>query len=131
MILFVFLFLLESVFSQDSQLSSEIRAKHFLLNRAGVAVDGYDPVSYFLPSNSPTKGKSEIAFTYKGIKYLFSSEENRKKFQDNPEKYEPEFGGWCAYAMGENGDKVEIDPKRFKIVNGKLNLFYNGFFGDT
>lgn len=118
-----------SLHAQDSSLTNEIRLKHFLLNRAGVAIDGYDPVSYF--EQGPIKGKSEFSYNYKGILYYFSSVENRNKFQSSPDKFEPEYGGWCAYAMGENGDKVEIDPKRYKIVNGKLNLFYNGFFGDT
>lgn len=49
----------------------------------------------------------------------------------SPEKYEPEYGGWCAYAMGESGEKVKIDPETFKIVNGKLYLFYNFFFNNT
>jgi len=46
-------------------------------------------------------------------------------FKANPEKYEPAYGGWCAYAMGENGEKVKIDPETYKIIEGKLFLFYN------
>jgi len=49
----------------------------------------------------------------------------------NPAGYEPQYGGWCAYAMGANGEKVEIDPGTFKIVDGKLNLYYNAFFNNT
>ncbi|HZE82850.1 MAG TPA: YHS domain protein, partial [Puia sp.] len=45
--------------------------------------------------------------------------------------YEPQYGGWCAYAMGKDGSKVEVDPGTFKIVNGKLFLFYNRFFNNT
>ena len=115
--------------AQTNQQATEVRKKHFLLNRQGVALDGYDPVSYF--SNNPTKGKSEFMSAYKGIIYHFVSHENKIKFDKNPESYEPEYGGWCAYAMGEDGDKVEVDPKRYKIINGKINLFYNGIFGDT
>ncbi|XDD47623.1 YHS domain-containing (seleno)protein [Leptospira sp. WS39.C2] len=115
--------------SQTTNVSNELRKKHFLLNRLGVALDGYDPVSYF--SNQPTKGKSEVSSTYKGITYYFTSNENRVKFEKNPDNFEPEYGGWCAYAMGEDGSKVEVDPKRFKIINGKINLFYNGILGDT
>jgi hypothetical protein len=44
---------------------------------------------------------------------------------------EPAYGGWCAYAMGSTGEKVSVDPKTFKIVNGRLNLFYNRFFNNT
>ncbi len=115
--------------AQTNNVPSEVRKKHFLLNRQGVALDGYDPVSYF--SNQPTKGKSEFSTTYKGIIYYFISNENKIKFDKNPDNFEPEYGGWCAYAMGLDGDKVEVDPKRFKIINGKINLFYNGIFGDT
>ncbi|WP_207762661.1 YHS domain-containing (seleno)protein [Leptospira levettii] len=130
--LFVFTFLFFSFITNHAQTgsaSNELRKKHFRLNHHGVALDGYDPVSYF--SDKPTKGKSELSFEYKGIIYHFTSIENRKKFEKNPEKFEPEYGGWCAFAMGENGDKVEVDPMRYKIINGKINLFYNGILGDT
>ena len=49
----------------------------------------------------------------------------------NPQKYEPAYGGWCAYAMGAKGQKVSVDPETFKIVDGRLNLFYNKFFNNT
>ncbi len=52
-------------------------------------------------------------------------------FLKNYKTYEPEFGGWCAYAMGNTGEKVEIDPETFKIINGKLYLFYNAYFNNT
>lgn len=56
---------------------------------------------------------------------------NKEEFIKNPAKYEPAYGGWCAYAMGSDGEKVSVDPKTFKIVNGRLNLFYNKFFNNT
>lgn len=124
-----FLLFVQMLKADPSNQLNQSRIKHFLLNSSGIAIEGYDPVSYF--QGSPQKGVSEIHTTYKGIKYLFASEENKKKFLLSPDAFEPEYGGWCAYAMGESGDKVEIDPKRFKIVDGKLNLFYNGLFGDT
>ncbi|MDG2432017.1 YHS domain-containing (seleno)protein, partial [Flavobacterium sp.] len=61
----------------------------------------------------------------------FSSESNKQAFIKNPLAYEPQYGGWCAYAMGETGDKVAINPTTFKIVNGKLYLFYNSFLNNT
>ncbi|TGL03168.1 YHS domain-containing protein [Leptospira bouyouniensis] len=118
-----------SIFAQSEFSLNEIRKKHFRLNSDGVAIDGFDPVSYF--SNNPIKGKKEISKEYQGIIYYFSSIENKKIFEQNPDQFEPKYGGWCAYAMGESGDKVEIDPKRFKIIDGKINLFYDGIFGDT
>ena len=54
-----------------------------------------------------------------------------KTFKKDPTKYEPQYGGWCAYAMGAKGEKVEINPETFKIVDGKLYLFYNRFFSNT
>ena len=105
----------------------DLRVKHFNLKKQ-VALEGYDPVSFF--DNKPLAGKSEIKFTYKEVSYLFFNSQNLAKFKANPEKYEPAYGGWCAYAMGETGEKVKIDPDTFKIVEGKLYLFYN-FWGNN
>jgi YHS domain-containing protein len=66
-----------------------------------------------------------------GVAYYFTSEADLAEFRKNPEIYEPQYGGWCAYAMGKDGTKVEVDPETFKIVNGKLFLFYNQFFTNT
>jgi len=91
--------------------------------KKGVAIEGYDPVSYF--QGQPKEGKENHSSVYEGVKYLFSSEENLNKFKAAPKSYIPEYGGWCAYAMGKSGDKVKIDPETYKIHNGKLYLFYN------
>lgn len=95
-----------------------------------VAIQGYDPVAYFTQKKA-VKGKSTIVATYEGVTYNFSSQANKDLFLKNPTSYEPQYGGWCAYAMGANGEKVEIDPETFKIVDGKLNLYYNAFFNNT
>jgi YHS domain-containing protein len=95
-----------------------------------VAIQGYDPVGYFNQGKA-IKGKKEISTSYQGITYNFSSGENKNAFIKNPSKYEPQYGGWCAYAMGSAGEKVEINPETFKIVDGKLFLFYNAFFNNT
>jgi YHS domain-containing protein len=89
-----------------------------------VAVQGYDPVAYFKQAKA-IKGKKEISVSYQGIIYQFSSSENKDTFLKNPSKYEPQYGGWCAYALGSSGEKVEINPETFKIIDGKLYLFYN------
>jgi YHS domain-containing protein len=107
--------------------SVDIRAKHFNLKNQ-VGLEGYDPVSYF--DNQPMEGKSGIKLSHKKVTYLFATQQNLLKFKANPEKYEPAYGGWCAYAMGETGEKVKIDPETFKIVDGKLYLFYN-FWGNN
>lgn len=96
---------------------SDLNIKH------GIAIQGYDPLSYF--SNKPQKGSDQFTAQFKEATYYFVSEANKQKFIKNPEMYEPQYGGWCAYAMGVDGTKVKIDPETFKIVDGKLYLFYN------
>jgi YHS domain-containing protein len=105
----------------------DLRIRSFNLKKQ-VAMDGYDPVSYF--DNKPAEGNPELKVTYKGVTYLFVTQQNQTKFKSSPEKYEPAYGGWCAYAMGETGEKVKIDPETFKILDGKLYLFYN-FWGNN
>jgi YHS domain-containing protein len=124
-IISVFIFLL-SITVGHSQ-SDDARTKNFNIKK-NIALEGYDPVSYF--DNKPVEGKEELKLNNKGIIYLFSSVTNLNKFKTNPEKYEPAYGGWCAYAMGETGEKVKVDPETFKIMDGKLYLFYN-FWGNN
>lgn len=109
--------------------SPETRKKQFNLEN-GLAIQGYDPVAYFT-QNKALKGQAANAFTYKNVTYRFATAANRDAFQKSPEKFEPQYGGWCAYAMGANGEKVEIDPETFKIVDGKLFLFYHTFINNT
>ena len=94
----------------------------------GIAIKGYDPVSYF--KGKPMEGKEALSETYKGATYRFATAQNRDEFKKSPQKYAPEYGGWCAYAMAD-GDKVSIDPETYKIVDGKLYLFYHTFFSNT
>ena len=96
----------------------------------GLWVDGYDAVAY-LTTNKATKGDKAFTATYQGATFRFASEANKKLFVAAPEKYLPAYGGWCAYAMGANGEKVEVNPKTFKIIGGKTYLFYNKFFTNT
>ncbi len=100
------------------------------LNKSGVILDGYDPVSYF-KSDKPVKGDPKFQLKQGEIIYWFSSEANRQTFIKDPKKYEPQFGGWCAYAVADSKSKVKIDPKSFVIQDGRLLLFYNGIWGDT
>jgi YHS domain-containing protein len=89
----------------------------------GLALRGYDPVAYFEVSE-PTKGRPEHSFVHKGSRFLFASAANRQKFAANPEKYAPQFGGFCALGTA-NGYKVSTQPDAFKVVDGKLYLNYN------
>ena len=95
-----------------------------------VAIQGYDPVTYFKLKKA-VLGKKEIYFNYEGVIYNFSSTENKETFIKTPAIYEPQYGGWCAYAMGSSGEKVDIDPETFKIIDNKLYLFYNAYFNNT
>jgi YHS domain-containing protein len=105
------------------------RAKEYNLENK-VALQGYDPVAYFIQKKA-LKGKTTLATTYEGVVYYFSTQANKEIFAKNPSQYEPQFGGWCAYAMGANAEKVEINPDTFKIVDGKLYVFYNAYFNNT
>jgi len=105
------------------------RAKEFNLENK-LAIQGYDPVAYFKQGKG-VEGKEVWSSVYEGVKYRFSSLANKELFLKNPAAYEPQFGGWCAYAMGDSGDKVQINPSTFKIIDGKLYLFYNAYFNNT
>ena len=105
------------------------RTSEFNLEKK-VAIQGYDPVAYFTQKKA-VKGKSNIASSYEGVIYYFSSQTNKDAFSKSPTSFEPQYGGWCSYAMGAKGEKVEVDPETFKIVDGKPNLFYNAYFNNT
>ncbi len=107
-----------------------LRKSAFNLGKSGLAIQGYDPVAYFT-QNKAVKGTKEFAVVADGVTYYFSSQENKALFKAGYSKYEPQYGGWCAYAMGASGEKVEIDPETFKIVNGKLYLFYHSWTNNT
>jgi YHS domain-containing protein len=106
-----------------------IRQKQFNITHL-IAIKGYDPVAYFI-QNKAVRGQNTIAQSADGVIYYFSSENNKALFNKNRSMYEPQYGGWCAYAMGAKGEKVEIDPETFKIIDGKLYLFYNAYFNNT
>ena len=106
------------------------RKAQYNLAKSGLAIQGYDPVAYFVNSKA-VEGKPEIATEYNGVTYRFATAKNKEAFTANPAKYEPQYGGWCAYAMGSKGEKVEIDPQTYKIVDGKLFLFYNKLLTNT
>ena len=115
-----------SAYAQDA---TALRKKHFNLD-GDIGIKGYDPVAYFT-EHKAIKGNKGLSVFYKGVIYNFSSVANKELFKGGPSKYEPEYGGWCAYAMGKNGEKVSVDPETFKITDGKLYLFYNKFFTNT
>ncbi len=108
---------------------NNLRVKHSNLEK-GVAIQGHDPVAYFT-QNKAVKGSKQFATIAEGITYYFSSVANKELFKKDFKKYEPQYGGWCAYAMGATNEKVEIDPETFKIADGKLFLFYHSWVNNT
>ncbi len=87
------------------------------------AIQGYDPVAYF-KDGSPVKGNKEISTTWMGAKWFFSSNENLNLFESDPEKYAPQYGGYCAYGVAKGG-LYKTEPEAWKIVDGKLYLNYS------
>ena len=122
----LFIVNVQVIYSQDP---AGLRKKQFNLED-GVGIKGYDPVAYFTQGKA-VKGSKDQSVLSNGVVYYFSSSPDKEEFKKNPTKYEPQYGGWCAYAMGNNGSKVEIDPGTFKILDARLYLFYNKFFNNT
>ncbi|WP_459211468.1 YHS domain-containing (seleno)protein [Aquimarina rhabdastrellae] len=94
----------------------------------GFVAEGYDVTEYF--NNKAVKGKSSFTYTHDNVKYKFANKANLDKFKSTPDKFIPEYGGYCAYAIAK-GKKVSIDPKTFEIRDGKLYLFYNSWGTNT
>jgi len=93
------------------------------IDRSGIGIRGYDPVAYFT-DGKPEKGLPQFSSTADGVTYLFISAAHKAAFDANPSKYEPRFGGYCAYGVSR-GSLIEIDPSAFQIVNGMLLLQYS------
>ena len=91
--------------------------------KSGVAINGYDAVAYFNESR-PVKGSDKFQHVFMGAKFNFASAANRDKFAANPDKYAPQFGGYCAWAVSQ-GYTAPTDPNAWKVVDGKLYLNYS------
>ena len=90
-----------------------------------LAVRGFDVVSYFTGDGVPVEGTEEFTVRYEGFDYRFASEDNAKAFIEEPGKYAPAYGGYCAWAIGANNALAEGDPEVYEIVDGKLYLNFN------
>ena len=89
----------------------------------GGAIRGYDPVAYFTEGR-PVKGRKAHRAEWMDATWSFASEENRKRFEADPEKYAPRYGGYCAWAVSR-GYTASIDPDAWSIVDGALYLNYS------
>jgi len=104
-------------------LASAAAAEDEVFVTDSAAIRGHDPVAYFTEGR-PVPGDAEIRHEWSGATWLFSSRENRDRFAADPERYAPQFGGFCAYGLSR-GYKVGTDPAAFTIHNDKLYLNYS------
>jgi YHS domain-containing protein len=102
---------------------TQVWAKTYFSTNPGLAIKGYDPVAYFTLGNA-RMGSNEFEHEWNGGKWHFVSEENLKRFKRNPEKYAPEYGGYCAWAAAR-GYTAEGDPEVWRVVDDKLYLNFN------
>lgn len=94
-----------------------------LNKKDGLALAGYDAVAYFIESQ-PVKGRAEFSHNYNGGQWLFASAASRDAFAREPQKYAPQYGGYCSYAVSR-GYTANGDPQAWRIVDGKLYLNYS------
>ncbi|ADZ89700.1 YHS domain-containing (seleno)protein [Marinomonas mediterranea] len=99
---------------------SEIYTGYF----SSKAVGGYDTVAYFT-QGKPVKGSSDYKTEFKGANWYFASQANLDLFKQDPDKYAPQYGGYCAWAVSAKNDFAKGDPEHWSIVDGKLYLNYN------
>jgi YHS domain-containing protein len=113
--------------------ASDWRPYHeYNLSGPSLAIEGYDPVAYFPEGGGEAKkGSTKYVLRHRGVLYRFASADHRARFAEDPARYEPQHGGWCSYAMGAKNEKVEVDPEAFRLTDGQLHLFFNGFWSDT
>jgi YHS domain-containing protein len=91
--------------------------------RTDTAINGYDPVAYFTVGK-PVQGQDSFATEWMGAKWKFSSQANLDLFKANPEKYAPQYGGYCAYGVTQ-GSLIKVEPDQFTVRDGKLYLNYD------
>lgn len=108
----------EGSLTQDAR-AGQINATSF----GGVAIDGYDPVAYF-ENDEAVEGDGRFTLDWNGATWRFASSANRDAFASNPEKYAPQYGGYCAWAVSQ-GYTAPVNPEAWRIVEGKLYLNYS------
>jgi len=90
----------------------------------GVAIMGYDPVAYFT-ENQAVKGSEKFSYEWLGTPWHFANSKHREMFMNEPVKYVPQYGGYCAGEVVGGSVTVNVDPEAFKIIDGKLYLIYD------
>ncbi|MFV0574619.1 MAG: YHS domain-containing (seleno)protein [Vibrio sp.] len=117
----IFLFASQAFFSSQALAKSDPIYTGTFSNKA---VDGYDTVAYFT-EGKPVEGKKEFTTSYKGADWLFASQEHLDMFKADPEKYAPQYGGYCAWAVAAKNELYSGDPERWAVYNDKLYLNYD------
>ena len=112
------LFLSQALFSQQIDYNT----------KKGFVAEGYDVVSYFT-KKAPLKGNKKYEATFENAKFRFATQEHLNLFKENPKKYIPQYGGYCAYAVAAKKTKMYIDADAYEIRDGKLYLFYSSWLG--
>jgi YHS domain-containing protein len=112
------LFLSQALFSQQIDYNT----------KKGFVAEGYDVVSYFT-KNALLKGNKKYEATFENAKFRFATQEYLNLFKENPKKYIPQYGGYCAYAVAAKKTKMYIDTDAYEIRDGKLYLFYSSWLG--
>jgi YHS domain-containing protein len=118
---FILLLLFTSLVAIGQNPNSQ-RLRNFNTNN-GIALREFDPMSYF--KGKPVKGTEKFQYDHKGITYYFANAANLEEFKKSPAKFEPAYGGWCAYSLAAQGKKEKSDPATYKIIDGKVYLFHN------
>lgn len=108
--------------------SMQAQSHSYSADDSMIALEGYSPVSY-IDNGKAQLGKKAFKTTYDGMTYYFVDQNQQKKFQANPKKYQPQYGGWCAFAVSLGG-KFQPDPKSFRVIDGKLYMFTINLEGD-
>lgn len=92
----------------------------------GVGVEGFDPVSYWPEGGGkPKQGTIKLTYMHEGVAYRFANEQNLATFKTNPSHFLPQYGGYCAWALGAINQRVDVNPNHFVIRDGKLYLFFS------
>lgn len=119
----ILLFLIVGIGITVASCSQTESVKKVNTTAENIAIKGFDTVAYFA-ENGAIQGDAKFEFVWNGAKWLFSNAENLEKFKTNPEKYAPQFGGYCSWAVS-HGYTADGDPQAWKVVDDKLYLNYN------
>lgn len=122
------LFMLAAIFMASVSVFAQSKTE-YNIDDSKIALQGYSPVSY-VDLNLAQRGDKDFMSERGGVKYFFVNAEQKKTFDANPEKYMPQFGGYCATGIAV-GAKFRVDPNKFLVDNGKLYLFLNSIEVDA